>query len=457
MTPRDAYQGMRKLASFMTGRYTPQGLPEDTITRKIQSNEIPTPSDVRRFVGSDEIIIRSLYFTLAVLHDIRRREGGRPYFTHVYSVAIKPDYRSHDPDVPAGYTTTSFEKLLGLNHETREEFGRTPLGSHVVGATIKDFFGKELAEGIDKLTNANDIVMHTIEDSLKTMDPERYKRLEAHDVSERLKRELEGVKVDPKAVRRQYLKVKNVLVNFVNDTKQYHPEISPDDRNFIVDILQDSFIAPLTSQLRADNIADPDGLADRIRNEFSHTIHIVENGPYFEADRKLTHPDESPYIVTLDKTLYQDFLNIMNEYAFQKALAQRASGILNGSALSVPIVKASDITSNVATMEDNITHAMHVYRNARRFDLSGKQLIERLGQAGFDNIFYQRFAHAIDYAGRVLISVLKEKPEILRVKAKSDNVYERDIPLFEYMLNKTIDNDNGKPKTQKKGLTAFMW
>jgi len=152
MTPRDAYQGMRKLASFMTGRYTPQGLPEDTITRKIQSNEIPTPSDVRRFVGSDEIIIRSLYFTLAVLHDIRRREGGRPYFTHVYSVAIKPDYRSHDPDVPAGYTTTSFEKLLGLNHETREEFGRTPLGSHVVGATIKDFFGKDECFQVNSLT-----------------------------------------------------------------------------------------------------------------------------------------------------------------------------------------------------------------------------------------------------------------------------------------------------------------
>ncbi len=463
MSAKDAYGEVRnsfsRLVSLWPWTSNKSLLPDDAITRKIQSNEIPTPDDVMRLVGKDNIVLKSVYFTLAVLYDAERREGARPYFVHPYSVAVKPDYRYADDLIPSGFRTTSFMKCLGLIHDLREVFGKTPEGSHVVGVNVGYLLGNELAEGLGYLTNNNDTVIGTIKDSverLRKTDPERYKRLDASDISERLSGELERLNIDERSVIKQYRRIQKALVDFVNDIRTYHPELSDIDRAFIVGLIQDSFLIPISKVIKRKDIISPSKLESIIREDFEHVIGIVDGKSYVNADQRLILPKESPFLVTLDKTLYQDFLNRAMDYAFNRVIEQHSKGqLVDDSALSVPIVRVCDTAATLATFEDDIAHAISQYRKARRVSESGRGLIERLEQEGVEQI-YERFRLAIDYSNRILGFVIGMQHKSFQLKAKIDNVYDRDVELLEYMLSKMSGNGNEDKQQKRRGITSFL-
>ncbi len=448
MTAKEVYGGvvrggLGRLVSSLNPWSTQDTLPNDTITTKLQNGEISTPGDVKSLVGGDEITLKSFYLSLALLHDVTRREGRDPYFVHPYSVAVKPDYRFNDPVIPSRFKTTTYEKSLGLIHDLEEEVGKTPIGAHIIGIIVEQLLGHDLAMGMSYLTNTNDIVADTIKPYTKKLDSEVYKRLEARDISLMLSKAMDSVRIGEVSVINEYVRITGILKNFVEDVKNFHPELNEDDRNYIVGRMNEWFVQPLEALIQHRDIIDPRELKRGIQAEFGHVIGIVDAGSYVEADPRLILRSESPFLVNLDKTLYQDFLNIMMGYAFNKAIEQRARGQLkDDSALSNPIVKASDIAATLATMEDDVSHAISQFRKARRNGGSGHGLIERLNREGFNSGYYQRYADSLDYARRILISVLSEKPGILKRKIRRDNVYKKQKGLFGIMLEKT-NQDNG--------------
>ena len=460
MTPRTIYievvrGGLGRLASFMpwSSRDT---LSNDSLTTKLQNGEIPTPSDATSLVGDDELTQKSFYLSLALLHDIIRREGRDPYFVHPYSVAVKPDYRFNDNTIPSGFRTTIYEKRLGLTHDLEEEVGRTPIGAHVVGDIVEQLLGHNLAVGLDYLTNTNDIAMDTIKPYTKRLDPEVYKRLGARDISSMLHKAMESVRIGEVAVRNEYMRIAGILKNFVDDVNKFHTELADADRDYIVEHMNDWFVQPLEARIRRGDLISPRALKTEIQAEFGHVTGIVDAGSYVEADPRLILRSESPFLVTLDKTLYQDFLNRMMEHAFNQAVQQRDRGQLkDDSALSIPIIKASDIAATVATMEDAVDHAISQFRKARRNGGSGYGLIERLNHASFGSNYYQRYANALDFARRILLSVLSDKPKILKRKRLRDDVYERQNSLYEIMLEKIHQDDgSGKGNGNRKSASV---
>ena len=426
-------------------------LPDDIITRKLLERKIPTQDDVKALLGDNEVVLKSFFFSLALLYDIPRREGMKPSFLHSYSAAGKPDYRYNDPKLPSRFKQTNFMKCLALIHELGEDyFGKDIAGSYVIEDIVKSFLGNELASGLEELTNNNDLVMESIKKPLERMDVEKYKRLEESDISRKLEARLDKLKISGKNVIGYYKRIKRKLGKFIGNIKSYHEELSNKDKGFIIDFIYNFFAKPLSTRLKEENIIDPYILTENVRNDFQYVIDMIKGQDYVEADPKLVHPFESPYIVTLDKTLYQDLLdNKIVGNAYKRLKEELAKGqLLDDSSLSVPIVKVSDSTATIATLETDIVHAIHQFRKARRVRETFRRLISRLKQEGINPHIYQRFKRAIDYQDKNLkLSIIEHYNYF---KSKYDTQYSKDIELLEYMLGK--ESIKLEPK---KSISAF--
>ncbi len=435
-------------------------LPEDIITAKLQNDKIPTFDDVKRFLGNGDLIKKSFFLPLGLLDGLKRREYKQPYFVHPYSVASKANYRYNDPETPSRFRLMyETEICAGLNHEQKEVVGKTPEGLHIIGVNMPIFLNGEISELVDYLTCSEDIVMGTVEghlDHLRQMSPEKYVRLESSDISSMLNRKLENLKIDEKGIRRTYSQIMNKLINFTEKVRYNHPELSFEDKDAIIGLVTDSFVDPISNIIKRKDMIGGNELANLVKHDFGIVLDIIGRNIYVNADPKLIWNDESPYLVTLYKTLYQHYLDRGMNHTFNKVVELYSEGKLNDdSAFSLPIVKGCDIAANVATLENDIVHAISQFRKARRFIERGNSLIERVGEIGINPSIYQRFGRVIDYDARILIQALDDRIKSLERDKRRDNLYYNVLGILEYMRAKMQD-EIGKKDSLMKRAGSFL-
>ncbi len=415
----------------------PKELPDDVITQKVINLEIPTPDEVRVSLGDNEDTLNIFYLTLALLSEVSRREGKKPYFLHTYSVATKPDYRFNDPILPSKFRLTDFEKSLGQPHELKEEFGESIVGSYIVGDVLKYFFGDELANGVDYLTNHNELVMKNVNKSLKQLRKEELKRIGQKDISRLLTDELERLTINLEGVVEHYKRVEGALKEYVNEIGEYHEELDSENKEYIIGLMEDNFISPLSNKLRSNEIIDLQELVENVKNDFNHVLEIVNKEDYIEADPKLVHSFESKYLADLKKTLYQDYLGRIIKNVHEKLDKMLAEGqLLDDSLLSLPLVKTCDSIANVSTLEQDIVRTISQFRKARQVRRTDQELIAYLGKKDVDPSIYQRFERSVDYLSEVLVWKIKQYHGSVKDMAKLDTTYNNDAKLLDYMLRK---------------------
>ncbi len=415
---------------------------DDIITTKLLEIKIPLFDDIKSLLGDEasdseaEFLSKSFYLPLILLYDLERREAKKPSFLHPYSVAAKPDYRYNDPNLPSGFRQTTFQKCLSLNHETREDFGKNIVGYHYIIADCeKHILGEELDNGLRDLTNKNALVRNYINKRLKSLTKEKYIRLEPADIKSMLKKESDEVKIDEQSIIKNYSMITEKLKSFVKNILKYHSELSSGEKNLLAGFINEYYINPLSEKLSRGNIIDPRTLNENVMADFEYVMNIVDNGPYVEADPELIHPSESPYIISLDKTLYNDFLDNMIKRAHEKLNKDHAKNQLSGESLSVPIVKVSDSIAVMSTLESDLIHAIHQFRKSRMVRKKFGREVYTLKEANFNpSAVYQGLEMAVNYLDANLkLSLIKHYKYFT---SKDDTSYSKDIHLLEHMLKK---------------------
>lgn len=443
-------RGFRGIAALFQRVQIPTS-PEDPVTIKLLDDKIPTIGDVATFLGEGEIL-KAFYLSAALLDGRTRREDQAPYMVHPVSVAGKLDYRFNDPVMPSGVRLNTYSKVLGLVHELREIFGKDPLGSYIVGAIVSDFLGSEVARGLDYMTKRSDIVFGAVKPQLDKIRREnrwKYRDIEPAYVGERLQTKLDGLAVNPDDVKFKYVAVQRALRAFVYRITNYHPELGDADKKDIIGIIEGSFIGPLSAKIKAKDFVDPTGAARCIEGDFQHVLGIIKSGQYAQVNRNLIHTTESPGLVILNQTLYQDFLKRIMEDAYDRIIAHvEAEQAPQPSSLDVVATRLADSIAYAATLQDDMPHGLSQFRKIRRVDDSVVGLVKRLSDSNdVHPDVYAGIEKELDYLRRVLIWRL----ELLHKGAKDSNAGENIFGKKEQYLEAMIAELSRDEKSFKRG------
>lgn len=430
-------------------------LPIDIITSKVGCGEIPTYEEFEAFLGNVESVLKSSYLALTLLFNVPMREGDKSSFLHAHSVAMKPDYRFGAGRFASGFKSTSFQKSEGYIHDLREDFGKNIAGSYVVGEIVEALLGRELATGLEYLTNNNDFFIKPIRKKLRLMDRQRRRFLELGYFKEKLKTELSRFKelerkgklyIDESTLKDvHYKRVIGALEGFVNDVEKYHHELSPKERKFLTDYVQDNFIAPLSLKVEKREIIDPEKLTEDIKKDLEHLVDIVDatEGFSWEELEEIRmnknpkyHSSESPNLVELENKSYRDFVEgIVNKsYSLAKEGNAKSHELYNNPS-TVPTIKICDSISTVAILEGDEKHAIRQFRKAKIImEIMGRYIKKLEKDHSVGPEVPQKTEKAIRYLNQNLMTSLTGNP--------TDTMYEEKERLFSRMLSDVVKLPN---------------
>ena len=169
-------------------------------------------------------------------------------------------------------------------------------------------------------------------------------------------------------------------------------------------------------------------------------MEIMESGKYIKADPELVPPRNSKFLVTLDKTLYRDYINdIVKEVKHEASLAHQNGHLDNDNYLGLIMEKLADGTDSAIKMEVSpLLNATNIFRNARTLIVAGTELIEYLREQKMD---YERLERGVDYLTRNLNAAVNDHLITLRRRHKflAEGHWDPDLVAFEYMGEKMVD------------------
>ncbi len=420
-----------------------------TVAKTILNRKVPEPDQISRVFGEENVDPYYVMHALTHSQEYGQRTGIINYGRrdqkamqiHPYDSAFKPYRRLWDRRLPSGYDLTSEEIGEILIHDLGEEFGHSPLGALVVNGSIGYLLGKNKGEAANRLTNQNGMVLDSLQNRVNDLPQERLNQIQnkvddllqegrdqddiddilkeemgelyqshTYDI---LKEEMSVVEVKASHIRAHYQRFLSALNDFGDYVSQNSDYMGRGQKE---DLL--GRIGKMSSSLnktRGIDILTPDDATQSVLEQYEHVMGIMEAGNYIEVDENLVVPGSAPFLLTLEKTLYRDYIDNIAESM---------------------MAKNADATDNVITMDHtSLLNDTSIFRKARILINAniehGKYLKE-------NNEDYKRLERGIDYLFRNLDASVNHHLRELQKRTGdlAEDHWDLDLKIFTLMKEK---------------------
>lgn len=434
-----------------------------TVSRIILDRKVPEPGQISQIFGEESVDSYIVMHALTHSKEYGRRKGIINYGRrdqkamqiHPYDSAFKPYRRLRDPRLPSGYDLTPKEIREVLIHDLGEEFGHSPIGALVVNAILGYLLGKDSGEAGNRLTNQNGLVLDSLQKKVYDLPQEGLDRIQdkVNDLIQKgfnhgdiddflkeemkelyqnhtynvLKEEMRIVEVKASHIKAHYRKFLNALNNFeayVGKNSDYM------DKEQKEDLL--GRIRKMSNNLKGTqgiDILTPNDAAQSIFEQYKHVMKIMEAGNYIEVDENLVVPGSTPFLLTLEKTLYRDYTDNLGESM---------------------LPKDADSTDNVIKMDHtSLLNDTSIFRKARILINSN---IKRGRYLKENNEEYKRLERGADYLFRNLDASVNHHLRELQKRTKdlSDEHWTPDLEMFKLMKEKLDESKKEFSEVRKQ-------
>lgn len=406
-----------------------KGVIDASIERKA-----PPPEDIAQVFGEGAIM--PSYFMLALLRNLEhgrarsvldyKRRDGIAIERHSFDAAFKPYYRLRGEDLPSNYILTPREINGALVHDLGEEFGQDLLGAIVVNDVIRYVLGDEAGKDADVLTNKNALLLDPLEDRIKKDNPEHIYKI--------IRKSKSLVNVRDGEIEYHHRRILNALNQFRHYVQTNADYLNGPQKNDLLgtidDIVERASTRVSQKSLRADEVNG------RILQQYENVMGIMEKGEYLMADKKLLLPWDPEFLLSLNKTLYKDFIDtIVKKVKEELVLESVNGGPKDDSYLGAFMEKLSESTDTVANLDlQPLHHAISIFRKARVSIPTGISLVDYLRQEGAD---YARLQKAVDFLYRNLEASVNQWAEVTQESSKRDTTWRIYAEKFAIMKSKT--------------------
>jgi hypothetical protein len=409
----------------------------DRITSTLYAERVPEPHYISRVFGDYAL---DAYFLMHALMRLVDRRDKKFAPIHSYDSAFKSFYRYSDPKLPSGFLLSPREVVGVLVHDLGEDFGGNILGALIVNDVILSLVGKDAGRDAGYLTDNNELLSKSIKKRVEKMEKFNHAKIDPSAIYNmfysRYKKYSGTTAPD---IKKEYKRVNDALKSFekhVREEVDYMGKGSKDDLLARVN----SMVDKVSVMEKNDQILEPRFVSDYISTSFDKVMDVLRSRRYIEADPQLVPPRYSRVLVSLDKTLYADYINTIIEDVKRESILARQKGQLdNDDYLAIIMEKLADGTDNSIKMEiDPLINATNVFRNARALTVGGTELVKYLKE---QNIGCERLKKGVDYLFRCLdvavnghLAELKRRPKYL-----SEGHWNADLVAFDHMAKKMDD------------------
>ena len=426
------------------------------LVNRVENDIVVAPRMVEQYFGKGSI--KNYYINDSFLYGLSMRNGN-PVMAHVVSSALKPEFRQEDNSLPSGFGLNVEEKNGQLFHEDLEDIGRDLIGAFIMSNFIKNNFN-EYHHGVQMMSNYASIALRPIKKRLRYIAEDYQQELGIRPGVDMLSDEIQILydlcsQKAPELLEEAYseIKLSEGLIFKSSDhilgrsSKKENrrgpndylkkidsePELRTKEKKIIHEVVNDSV------GLFEDGIKDLriEELSGFLNGWYNKIYRLIKKGEYMPIDPNLI-AYKPLYSATLDKTLYNIYLNDMKKDALER-FTQRNNG---KDPLSNIIKKLSDSAATIAVME--VQHKEHMIsqfrKGSRMIKILGGKLIEELkGLGASEDVYKERLVPATLY----LLSLLKEKTQISLERIREDSerfdtqYFQLKSPL-EYIVNTKI-------------------
>jgi len=409
------------------------------VSSTILSRKVPQPAHIAKILGQGNV--SAYYLMHALMHSkeygqgrdvlvYARRDKKAPAI-HPFDSAVKPYFRVNDRDLPSRYILTPREQRGILIHDLNEDYGESLLGVFVVNDIISYLLGEETGKDAILDTNKNGLLLKSLENEIIKLPIKNH-----NGVYRLLEEKLTQLSIKPLSIPREYRRVLSSLYDFekyIDKEVDYMPE-QKDDLLMIINEMSTA----LTKKIKNKELLGPSEVEEQVKWQYMHVMEIMKHGNYIDVDRNLVLPGDQEFLLTLNKTLYWDFIsNIAENVQRNSNSVLQNEHAKNDSYLSPIMVKLADSTNTVANMDQSpLTNATSIFRKARISIAAGIILGGYLKNQQND---YQRLHSGVDYLFRNLEHSVDRHLEYLSKSAMGETNYELDLKIFEVMKGKMKD------------------
>ena len=435
------------------------------VSQTILNRQIPIPEDIAQTLGESAV---PPYFFMHALFYRREQTGVRGILEpvrrdsvaiqlHSYESAFKPDYRFYDKKIPSGYRLSEREKRGDVVHDIGEDFGRDILGALIVNDVITSLFGAETGSDADILTNKSALLLKPLQEELVSMQVREANSETAYQALSNLNRR---VKVSEQEVLGKYQEISDALKYFGYHITRDVDYIQPNQKAGLTEVIAN--LARSVQERTREGIR-PSDLEERMHTQYGLIMQIIDNGKYSEVEEGLVLPDESKYLATLKKTLYDlDFISKIAQRVKEDAGLASNNGNSGNDYLAPFMEKLAEITDTVAKFDKLLPHAISIFRKSRIVVRHGVALVNNLHEESHN---YDRLRRGVDYLFRNLDAQVEinRADAITSVRKLSDTSYEIQMEKYGIMqakmnsLRPIIKEMNRlTPHNSRKGLLRML-
>lgn len=389
-----------------------------TVSRIILDRKVPEPGQISQVFGEETVDSYIVMHALTHSQEYGLRTGIINYGRrdqkamqiHPYDSAFKPYRRLRDPRLPSGYDLTPKEIIEVFIHDLGEEFGHSPIGALVVNASLGYLLDKDIGKAGNRLTNQNGMVLDSLQDRVNDLSQEDLDPGHIYDI---LKEEMCNVKVEASHIEAHYQRFLDALNYFEAYVGQNSNYMSKEQKEKLL-----GRIGKMSEKLnkeRGIDILTPDDATQSIWKQYDNVKKIMEAGDYIEVDANLVVTGSTPFLLTLEKTLYRDYIDNIGESM---------------------IPKDAESTDNVIKMDHtSLLNDTSIFRKARILINSN---IERGRYLKENNEEYKRLERGVDYLFRNLDASVNHHLRELQKRTKdlSDEHWNLDLQIFRLMKEK---------------------
>jgi len=404
------------------------------LVNRVENDIVVAPRMVEQYFG--ESSIKNYYTNDSLLYGLSMRNGN-PVMAHVVSSALKPEFRQEDYRLPSGFGLNVEEKNGQLFHEDLEDIGRDLVGAFIMSNFIKNNFS-EYHHGVQMMSNYASIALRPIKKRLRYIAEDYQQEIGIRPGGDMFSDEIQIIcdSCSEKALElleKEYsemrlsegliFKIRDYILGR-NSKKENHrgpndylkkvdsePELRSKEKKIIHEVVNDG-VGLFEEGIKDLRIEELSGFLDGWYNKI---YRLIKKGEYTPIDPNLL-AYKPLYSATLDKTLYNIYLNDMKNDALER-VTQRNK---DEDPLSDIIRKLSDSAATIAVMEvQHKEHMISQFRKASRMmKILGEELIGELKELGAsEDVYNERLVPATLY----LLSLLKEKTQISLERVREDS------------------------------------
>lgn len=374
--------------------------PLDDVSNLINGGGIPNDAQLIEKLGEEGA--HAFGIVSPAFYNVYQRSGNRTVLRHFYDLVIRGKVREK-------YSLTPFQTQVAIAHDSLEDILKRAIDEMPVDGLRPTVAAYVMADALDPLLNPMVIYGVSINEDKGTA-PKKYggvisetdfNAMIAKPVLENpaflvkngnpkfeIERQdkagyvlltpygkefflsmLDGIygnfKVTEEDILKTYEFIKARYRRFL-DIHLPNSGLPVEEQRIISDKYVTRAIATIEDKLKSGGIIKPRETEENIMARYEHVRHLIASDNHKPADISLILSSESPHVITIEKTLYSDYISKNMREMIEAAKRVVGSGRIKDEPYQqFPIVKGVDLIDTTAGMGPNLDNMTSINRKDR--------------------------------------------------------------------------------------------